>query len=186
MSKFTVKHSLMALALGLAMPAFTNAQLADSTGTIDVTITLTEACQIASASPEGSSINLGTMDFGSTTTLDHNAPIESEINGFTVQCSAATAPKFTLASGLNDDTNNAGKGSYNHAMKHVSEDLYVGYNLYADASRATAISTETPFFTSKNDGSEETVMLYGKAELDANGSYLPGVYNDTVTINIAF
>lgn len=183
MYKLNTKKNVITLLIATMLLNFGNAQFSSTTGSIDVKINLTGACQIAGVNADGTApINLGEIDFGTTNTLNHSVPINATINSFIVKCSASVAPKFSIQSGLYDGE----IATFLHAMKHTSETKYIGYNVFATAARTTPLTNDEIFFTSENNGIAQSVTLYGQTILDAQGAYIPGDYLDTLTVDIKF
>lgn len=61
---------------------------------------------------------------------------------------------------------------------------YVSYDIYTDAGHSSKITNGTAFFTSANNGTAESVNIYGQA---SGGSGLtPGNYTDTLTVQLTY
>ncbi|QIQ20761.1 Csu type fimbrial protein [Zophobihabitans entericus] len=182
-AKYAFATVLTSLTLGtLATPP--PAQAATLTGVIASTITLTGACAINGSVISAVGSSFGTLDFGIHPTLFTEA--SAQVNGIastpmTFQCNSSTAPTLTVVSGVNDS--HATNGN-THSMANTLAGKYVSYSLYKDAAHTSVIANGTPFFTSKNDGSSETVNIYGKAV--GGAGLVPGLYTDIVTVQIDF
>lgn len=175
------KKSMLVAMLCSAMMLSVSSAQNTSTGTIDVKLTLTGSCLINDTDISKGDVTLGELDFGSESTsyageLDANLPI-------TLRCSTETPATLTLNSGLYDGLS-TGNGAY--AMKHAASTNYVGYDIYKDVSKTTALANNDLIYTSLNDGTVETVTLYGTARMNSSDTYLPGEYSDTLTVDIAF
>lgn len=178
-----VKSSVLTGVLGilgiccLCIPA----QAVNVNGIINATITLAGACSLNGSTPVGGA-TWGTLDFGSQSTLFTTAT--AQVNGsgsspISLQCATTTPPTLTIVSGSNDS--NAGSGHL-HAMASGSK--YVNYDVYTDAGYSTKIDNGTAFFTSANNGTTESVNIYGQAS-GATG-LVPGTYTDTLTVQLTY
>ncbi len=156
-------------------------QAVNVNGVINATITLAGACSINGSAPVAGA-TWGTLDFGSQSTLFTTAT--AQVNGsgsspISLQCATTTPPTLTILSGTNDA--NAGSGHL-HAMANGSK--YVSYDIYTDAGHSSKITNGTAFFTSANNGTAESVNIYGQA---SGGSGLtPGNYTDTLTVQLTY
>jgi len=157
---------------------------ADSiTGTVGVSMTLVGSC-LVNGGEVATGSSFGNLDFGSQKTLFSQATASVKSSGgtqLTITCNAdtGTTPTITLINGANDTNASA---SYNHAMKNGNS--YINYSLYSDAGHSTVIAPNTAFFSSKNDGSNETVAIYAKAV--GKSGLAVGQYTDTITLKIDF
>ncbi len=178
-----VKSSVLTGVLGilgiccLSIPA----QAVNVNGVINATITLAGACSINGSAPVGGA-TWGTLDFGSQSTLFTTAT--AQVNGsgsspISLQCATTTPPTLTIISGTNDA--NAGSGHL-HAL--ASGSGYVSYDIYTDAGHSSKITNGTAFFTSANNGTAESVDIYGLASGETG--LTPGTYTDTLTVQLTY
>lgn len=171
-------QQIMLVVLGLIL--FGTAQAATINGVINVTITLTDSCVINGSIPVAGA-TWGNLDFGSHPTLFTSANAQVFGQGstpITVQCEAATPPTLQIIAGVNDSHG----GTHKHSM--VNGPDYVPYDIYTNPGLTTVIDNGTPFFTSANNGTVETVNIYGQA-FGAVG-LSPGTYNDTLTVQLTY
>lgn len=176
----TIRIAAGALAaLFLTLSGAAHAQIS---GSIDATITLESGCIINGDenSDGASSVDFGTLDFGTETTLftESAAQVTGTTTGIAIQCTAGTAPILTFLAGQNDGE---GTGGGNKAMQHSSETTqYVTYNLLR-ADNTTVID-DGDTITLLDDGSAQTVVVNGRA-FGAAG-LVAGTYTDTVTVTL--
>lgn len=157
------------------------AQAVNVNGVINATITLAGACSINGSAPTAGA-TWGTLNFGSQSTLFTTATAQVTGTGsspISLQCATTTPPTLTIVSGTNDS--NAGSGHL-HAMASGSK--YVPYDVYTDAGHSSKISNGTAFFTSANNGTAESVNIYGQAT--GVSGLTPGTYTDTLTVQLTY
>jgi len=167
----------------LALCCIATPAQADVTGTIDATITLTTGCIInaQSVGENGTTVDFGTINFGSNTSLfvQADSEIAGGAAGIAVQCSPGIAPSLVFGAGAHDGE---GTGLGNRAMVHATAtDKYVRYALYSDSGRGTPL-TIGQAMTLASDGSAQTVHVYGRA-FGAAG-LVTGTYSDTVLVTL--
>ncbi|MDT8893432.1 spore coat U domain-containing protein [Halomonas sp. I1] len=152
------------------------------TGTIDVSIELTAACEV-NESTSTSGVDFGSLDFGSHSTLFVDADAEV-LNGGTaieVLCSPGVTPSFQISGGANDGDS----GSQNHAMADGSGN-FVPYSIFTDAARTSVLDAGTPHALSGTaDGvTPQTLALYGRAY--GQPGLAAGSYSDTLNVELSF
>ncbi len=175
--KVTPAAAMLALCC-IATPA-----QADVTGTVNATITLTTGCIINAQSVNNgaATVNFGTIDFNSHTSLfvQADSEIAGGASGIAVQCSPGIAPSLIFGAGAHDGQ---GTGSGNRAMAHATASgQYVRYALYSDSGRNTLLAIGQGV-TLASDGSAQTVHIYGRA-FGAAG-LVTGTYSDTVLVTL--
>ncbi|HKT14371.1 MAG TPA: spore coat U domain-containing protein [Allosphingosinicella sp.] len=173
---FGIATAVMTIACG------TSAQ-AQIAGTIDATMTLTTGCIINSQNlaDGATSIDFGTISFGSHSSLftQADAEVVGTGAGIAIQCTPGVAPSLVFGAGENDGE---GTGAGNRAMVHAtSTDQFVNYGLYSNSGRTTLITIGGSIALS-DDGSAQTVHVYGRA-FGAPGLET-GNYSDTVLVTL--
>jgi len=176
--RFCLFKSPLLLLACCAMSAYAQTTV---NGEVAVTMTLTGSCTIDGTAPTAGA-SLGSIDFGTEPTLftSKDADLVGSIStGLVVNCSGATNPTLSVLQGVNDAS---ATGGHDYAMANASS--YISYDLFTDAGRAAGITKGAAFFTSANNGSDETVHIYARA---FGGSALAaGSYTDTLTVQLEF
>ncbi len=126
---------------------------------------------------------LGTLDFGTETTVFDQADAEVQNAGsaITIRCSEGVAPTIAFDGGLNPGTAPNGGATRALALQGGAEPRFIGYELYSDAGRSTVIANGDPL-TLPADGSAQTVNVYGRAF--GGTALLPGTYTDVIGVVI--
>ncbi|OLO04934.1 Csu type fimbrial protein [Salinicola socius] len=157
-------------------------QAQEVTGTIDVTMTLTEACSI-NGSTDTEGLDFGALDFGTQTTLFDQADSEVESGGGAIEvlCSPGTEPAVAITGGANDG---AGGAAGTHAMTNGTS--FIPYSLYTDAARTNELGLNTPTtLAGEPDGiNPQTLELYGRAF--GQEGLTAGDYADTLNVVLTF
>lgn len=153
------------LAAGLMAAA---AQAQSVTDTMDVTITIQDACEISTAPT--------TLDFGTHGVLSANVDSTSTIS---VTCTTDAAYNIGLDGGDSGDINA-------RVMGQSSGTNTVGYQLYTESGRATVwgntVGTDT--VASTGTGTEQEFTVYGRVPPQATPP--ADTYNDTVTVTVSY
>ncbi|GHB13310.1 Csu type fimbrial protein [Salinicola rhizosphaerae] len=169
------------LLASLAGLTSTSALAQDLTGTIDVSLELTEACSV-NGSTETTGLDFGALDFGTQTTLFEQVDSEVQSGGGSIEvlCSPGTEPAVAVTGGAND----AESGSATHAMTNGTS--FVPYSLYTDAGRTTELGLNNPTaLAGEPDGvNPQTLDLYGRAF--GQEGLTPGTYSDTLNVVLTF
>jgi len=139
-----------------------------ATSQFNVQMTITDDCQISSAS---------NMSFGSTGVIGSNRDATSSI---VVQCTNGTAYNIGLNEGL-------GSGATTSSRKMTGPGAAtIGYSLYTDTSRSSiwgnTVGSNT--VSSNGTGSAQTYTVYGR--VSAQTTPAPGSYADTVTVTLTY
>ncbi|OJU60866.1 MAG: hypothetical protein BGO08_12065 [Altererythrobacter sp. 66-12] len=156
---------------------FASPAAAQVAGVIDATITLTAACEVNGSA---SSADLGTLAFGTHTTLFDSA--SAEVNGagaIGVLCTPGTNATLTFGAGENDG---AAVGS-GRALADAGGTLLVPYDIYSDAGFNDVLAPADQI-TVPGTGAVETVHVYGRALGAPN--LAPGTYTDTIAVTLTF
>ncbi|MFM9270396.1 spore coat U domain-containing protein [Halomonas elongata] len=152
------------------------------TGTVDVSIELTAACEV-NGSTATSGVDFGSLEFGSHTTLFSEADSEVLNGGDAIEvlCSPGVTPSFQITGGAND----VESGAQNHAMANGSGN-FVPYSIYTDAARTSALEPNTPYTLSGTpDGiTPQTLPLYGRAY--GQPGLAADSYSDTLNVELSF
>ena len=163
--------TLLAVCLAPAAQAFTN------TGNMDVSATIETACSV-SASP---------MAFG-VVLPGVNKDTEAVV---TAVCTMGTTYTLDLGDGLNHITTGGTGIQYRRQMASAANRL--PYVVYIDATRATQIDATASAAATNNlltstvgNGLNQPVTIYGRVIAAESVAKVPGAYNDTVVVTIAF
>ncbi|MEN4904022.1 spore coat U domain-containing protein [Luteimonas sp. TWI1416] len=158
---------------------------AEITGQIDATMTLQAGCIINGVdTADGGSVGtLGTLDFGTETTVFDQADAEVQNAGsaITIRCSEGVSPSISFDGGLNPGAAPDGGGSRALALQSGADTRFISYELYSDAGRSTVIANGDAL-TLPADGSAQTVNVYGRAF--GGAALLPGTYSDVIGVVI--
>ena len=170
------------------------AESATSSGTIGVSLTLTNGCLInGSASQNG--LSFGSLDFGASpvTFSQLSTQLSSGGNGgntFGVQCTSSsysvvvTGNSNTVAPataiGLPGNTarylRNAGNSSQG-----------VAYSLYSDGGFSSEIANNSPLTRTSTADGVDYYTLYGRISGGGNSlAVVPGVYSDTINVSVIY
>ncbi len=109
-------------------------------------------------------VSAGTLDFGNATFID------SDI-------SANTKYSVNILTGQNFVSNTRN-------MKNASSGETIAYSLYQDSALSTAWGT-VPSTSTTGTGTRD-FNVYGVVPQQGNGEFTPGVFNDTVTIQVDY
>lgn len=158
-----IKSRLLPLVAALAaIVSVPSAMASTATGTMLVSITLTNACTIAAAD----------VPFGSTTTLAANIDVSANVG---ISCTGANPVSISFDAGT-------GTGSTTAARHMNNGTNIVNYNLYRDSARSVILGvtagTDTIDFTSTGSGTTDTKVVYGRVPAQAakpNGLYTSNV-----------
>ncbi|KLJ01598.1 spore coat U domain-containing protein [Luteimonas sp. FCS-9] len=164
---------------------FAGSAHADITGQVDATMTLQAGCVINGVdTPDGTAFGtLGTLDFGTETTVfdQADAEVQSAGSAITIRCSEGVAPTIAFDGGLNPGAAPDGDGSRALALQGGADTRYISYELYSDAGRSAVIADGEPL-TLPADGTAQTVNVYGRAF--GGAALLPGTYTDVIGVVI--
>jgi spore coat protein U-like protein len=168
--------SASALVAIIAAPA-----MAQTTGTIGVTLNVTNACVVNGASSlQANAGNLGTIRFpdqpGIFGNIDGELVGAGQAGSLSVLCSPGAAPVLTVGAGQNDA---AGR----HRL--ASNGNTVPYRLFTDAGRTAEIAIGQQIALPVASAAATVVPIY--ARVTSNGSVLPaGAYGDTVQVTLSW
>ncbi|MBV9653574.1 MAG: spore coat protein U domain-containing protein [Acetobacteraceae bacterium] len=157
------------LALGLAGALTTHAAFAGSaTGTLNVTGTVTNSCTTS-----GGSLSFGTLD-GVTAATGSGS--------ISVTCTNGTSATIALDKGLGSGASIAAR-----QMAGVTDNTKsITYSLFSDSGHSTlwGDGTNGSTLSYSGTGNADTVPVYGSI---AASQHVPAqVYNDSVTVTVAY
>jgi spore coat protein U-like protein len=152
--------SLLAAAI-VAAGLSTAAQAATDSKNFNVTITITESCDISTGAATD-------VDFG--TQARSTGPYTATGN-LIVNCSSGTPYDITLGQGAN----------YSSGRRMANGTNYVPYELYSDSGMSTSWVSVHGTGTAAN----QNIPVYGKV-LAASTNVPAGAYTDTVTATITY
>lgn len=164
-----------------------------SSGTVGVTLTLTNGCLI-NGSPSQNGINFGTLDFGTHpatfSTLTTQLSGASGGNSFTIQCTTAD---YTVE--VTGNTNATAPGTVigtsgtpgRYLINAADNTQGVAYSLYSDSGYSNVISNNTPIPVTSSTGGVDNYTLYGRIQGGGNSvTVVPGTYTDTVNVSVTY
>lgn len=184
-----------ALGLGVASSGFA----ATSTGTINVTLTLTNGCLVnGQPAPATGNIALGTLDFGTSTTIftDLNAVLVGTAgNGIWVRCTTGSTPTVQVTGSTNtapaEPTNIFGAVTTAPRYLKTAADSTraIAYSLYPTDTSTTPIANGVNLTPSATTSPTlgTNYPIYGRITQGGNNPLIPaGVYTDTITVAINY
>ena len=165
----------------IILASFPVPAMADITGPVDATITLSAGCIVNGQNLDDgdASADFGTLDFGTHNTLFTTADgqVVSGGSAINIQCSPGVAPVLSFDAGLHDGL---GTGGGLRAMAHTATaGQYVTYSLYSNAAR-TAVIPIGGGVTLSDSGAAQQVDIYGRAF--GTAGLVTGIYNDVITV----
>lgn len=192
------KRTTFAVALMMATGVFTLAQAQQVTrGTVDVRLTLEEACSIGAGTvQEGATNNFGVLDFGT-----HAASIDQTItNGnssadidagilLNVRCNGDN-PNFSIrlvdsiSSQIAGSSLDGNRKLMNPDVGGAGNNNEIVYRVYSDAARTNVLEDGDFLLEGFTMGEQPSISFYGEADLD--GTAVAGVYRDTLNLEITF
>ena len=142
---------------------------ATANGTIDVSITIAQACVVGASAP---------VSFGSQGQLDGNIDAQGSIE---VTCTTGTEYNIGLGAG-----NSAGASIDDRKMTSSTGVATIAYQLYRDAGRIVrwgeTVGTDT--FGGTGSGSAQQIAVYGRVASQATPG--AGTYSDAVTFTVNY
>ena len=166
---------------GLGLALASQAQAATVTGNINATLTLTAACQV-NGSTATTGVNFGNLDFGSQIALFTEASAQVIGTGgggaISVLCSPGATPVVKVGAGAHDAATTGGSRALAMGTN------YVPYDFYTDAGHTNLLAINGTITLATSTGVAQTVNMYGRAV--GKPSLPPGVYTDTVAVELSF
>ncbi|QBH95697.1 SCPU domain-containing protein [Limnobaculum zhutongyuii] len=144
-------------------------------GTLGVQLTITNGCAINGNSVQGSPTGLGTLDFGSHSTLANNITAQSASSSsgtIKVQCTNTLPYTVTLDSGEHPT------GTQRRLAQGTE---FINYNLYQDSLRAV-LWEDTTLLSRTSTGAPDDLTVYGLVPPQNTPS--AGIYSDTVLVTV--
>lgn len=178
----------------LAALSFPRAEAMNSSGTIGVSLTLTNGCLInGSASQNG--IPFGNLDFGVSpaTFTQLSTQLAGAGNGgntFGVQC---TSNSYSVV--LTGNTNTVAPataigtpGSTARYLRSTDNSSQgVAYSLYSDGSFSSEIANNSPLSRTSSTDGVDYYTLYGRIKGGGNNTAVaPGIYTDTINVSVIY
>jgi spore coat protein U-like protein len=169
MLKASARQFRIVPAIAALFVATTAIAASPTTGSFDVQLTIEADCSMATGA---------VLNFGTTGTLVANVDQSTTI---AITCTKTT--NYTIA--LNAGANAGTPGDVStRLMVNGSEDI--SYNLYTNAGRTTVwgntVGTDTVAAT--GDGDAQIYTVYGRVGPQTTPP--PGLYEDTITVTMAF
>ncbi|WP_431222629.1 Csu type fimbrial protein [Serratia sp. L9] len=157
------------------------AQAGTIQGNLGVSLTIGAGCVVGGGNSSGSNNDFGSISFGTYSSLANIIDASSTGSGgtgtLTLNCTATTPYTVALNNGLNPTGTQRRMASVAGA--------YINYNLYQDASHATAWNSTTGVLSGTGTGAAVPLIVYGR--VPASGTTPDtGAYNDTVTMTVTW
>lgn len=152
-----------------------SAQVAQTTGQLEVRLMVTAACEV-SGSASGS-IGTAVLDFGSTALLLQAIDADTGTSGtqaLEVLCNPNVAYTVNFDAGQNATQTS------DRAMRRDGGADLVSYQLYTDASRTTVLTSVAGVAT----GATQAIQVFGR--VPPQTAPVPGNFRDVVTVTVAF
>jgi spore coat protein U-like protein len=151
----------------VAVAALASAQDQVAAATLDVTVTVPNACTVES----------GSLDFG-TYQPGPQAPSVQGSGGFNVQCTLPASVEIKLDGGLHE-----GAGGDTRAMKGPGNNNYLNYTLFEGSQFSFPWDPGVGMLYTVNTGANEIVV---DGIVDEGQTAQAGEYSDTVQITMTF
>ncbi|MBN2971165.1 spore coat protein U domain-containing protein [Roseomonas aeriglobus] len=180
MANISSYYRIIALAAGTASAfAATPAAAGNTTGTIGVTLNVTNACVVNGATAlQANAGQMGTIAFPDQPGIFGN--VDGELVGslgqLQVQCSPGVTPSLTIGSGANDTS----------GRRHmIANGRTVAYRLFSDAQRTSEIGIGQQLALATAGSTPISVPIY--ARVTSGGTLLAaGSYADTVQVTLTW
>lgn len=176
------KHLLILGAIVLLQTAPSVESAGTVTGTLGATLTIITGCYINDGTTPGGLANLGTINFGSVSTLNTQIrqPYSSTTSGaLNLYCSAGTAYNIGIDNGTHAST------TQRRLAGGTTE--YVNYNLYKDSGYSEAWGTTGSAQlsgTATAIGTAIPLTIYGEVPMQTTPSV--STYTDTVNVTVSW
>lgn len=156
-----------------------------STGTIGVTLTLTNGCLINN-SPTTSGIDFGKLDFGTQSATF--TTLTRQMNSFTVKCNTSDYAVRVTGS-QNTTAPGTAAGTVGSPARYLINDADptqgVAYSLFADSELKTELANGGELEKQSSSGGTDTYTLWG--QIKGNGTLVSaGTYIDTVQVSVDY
>ncbi|WP_312914799.1 spore coat U domain-containing protein [Stenotrophomonas sp.] len=172
-----VRAALFANALLFASMA----QAASVTGQINSSLVLISSCQVNGAGGT-TGLNFGALNFGTQSALVTQSTGQV-LNGgggsMSILCSAGVVPVIKVGAGSHDGQSTGGTRALADGAGN-----YVPYDFYTDAGFSQVLVRNGTITLPTSTGVAQTVNLYGRAV--GKAGLPPGVYTDTVSVELSF
>lgn len=184
---------IFAIAAGAGLFA-TPVMAVTTTGTVAVTLTLTNGC-LVNGSPAQTGVNFGSLNFGtSVATFDTLSATFSGGgtggNTFNVQCTAGASYTVALTSSLNAAPTTVygtvgTPGRY--LISPTATTQGIAYSVYGTSAMTTALANGATLTAVSTSGNTSSYALWGKiVGVADNTNVLAGAYADTLNITITY
>lgn len=182
MSNMLTSQSIRTLAATVAAAMLAAPAMAgSSSGTIAVSLTVTDACAVNGGTiTSGALGQVGAISFASQPGIFGNVDAAMVATGggagIAVLCSPGLTPSLTIGAGANDSNN----------LRHLaSGSNQVAYRLYSDSGRNTEITIGQQLNLGTATTTAFSVPIY--ARVNSGGAVLVGgTYTDTVQVTLAW
>ncbi len=182
MLKFSKKFSCRGISCTVALGAVLVASpvlAQNSTGTIAVELTVTNACVVNDATQFQSDLGrVGDIVFenqpGTFDTAD--SELVGTLGALSIRCSPGASPTLTVGPGSNDDAG---------VRRMASGGAVIPYRLYTNAARQDEITIGRQIALGEASASPIVVPIYARAT-NPGGIARAGRYTDTVQITLAW
>lgn len=169
------------------------AQAVTSTGSIGVSLILTNGCLI-NGSPAQSGINFGTLNFGTrpATFGTLTAQLAGAVSGntFTVQCTTGATYTVQVSGSANAaPTTIVGTvGTPGRYLLNTSAPTQgVAYSIYSDSAFNNVIANNANIPIASTTAGVDSYTLYGRIQGGGNSvTVQPGTYTDTINISVTY
>jgi len=182
MSKFVRLRLVGALvAVGIAMLGARPALASSASGTIAVSLTVTDACVVNGATAFTTSLGqVGAIDFGTQPGLFStvNASLVATGGGsaISILCSPGETPTLTIGAGAHDSSG---------VHRLASGTDYITYHLFTDSAYSDEITIGRALALGTTTTTAINVPIY--AQTNSGGLVMPGgSYTDTVQVTLAW
>jgi len=178
-----------AAVFGLAAPGVESASV---TGNLVATLTLTASCVVVGAAGTATSVNLGTLAFGSQpstfTGLLNAVPTAGASGSGNTQvlCSPDVSGLAISVDGGANPGQGTAIGTGTRAMRNGT--AFVPYEVYRDSNRTTAypISTALTGFAVPPGGTPLDLPIFGQVNKTSAVALPSGAYTDTLVVTLTF
>ncbi|VTP14582.1 Spore Coat Protein U domain protein [Phytobacter ursingii] len=188
-----MKRKLILLSCFFSL-SVSHAWAATSSGTIGVSLTLSNGCLI-NGSTNQNSINVGSLNFGESpaTFTQITTPLSgSDAAGHAIGLQCTTASYSVVVTGNTNTTAPATvigtPGSVARYLRSTTNTTQaVAYSLSSDSNFSTEIANNSPLPRASSANGIDYYMLYGRIQGGGNNrAVMPGVYTDTIKVSVIY
>ncbi|HCT5822161.1 TPA: spore coat protein U domain-containing protein [Citrobacter sedlakii] len=178
---------------GIFLVPLPSAMAVTSSGTVGVSLTLTNGCLI-NGSPSQNGINFGTLNFGThpATFSELTTQLTGAAGGnsFGIQC---TTTDYTVQ--ITGNTNSSAPGSVvgtpgtpaRYLVNAANTTQGVAYSLYSDSGFNNVIANNTPIPKVSTTAGVDNYTIFGRIQGGGNSvTVVPGTYTDTINVSVIY